>query len=237
MHLLPGRPSSSPLRRFRTWFSRIVPYGFLARLLLPHQCHSLCTKCGFSCSIEFEHLLIHRRLSYNPSRFFGAAPAATLRVQDGGRAEVGTLGAKWRKSFTHANQTRAVPRSFGNGRHPVRHPGVPARVLLGLAAVQGAVAGHQSLGPYGQRTLHRHGALCARPFREDGAASTRCDRRPAAHDHAHHRDRRAREVSTHARRDRRWPYCRRYLRHVPPREDGRRCGGEAHPVAKRLPDT
>ena len=202
MHLLPSRPSSSPLRRFRTWFSRIVPYGFLARLLLPHQCHSLCSICGFSCSIEFEHLLIHRSLPYNPSRFLGAAPAATLRVQDGGRAEVGTLGAKWRKSFTHANQTRAVPRPFGNGRHPVRHPGVPARVLLGLAAVQGAVAGHQTLGAHGQRALHWHGALCARSFRENGSTSARCDRRAAAHDHAHDRDRCTREAPARPRRNR-----------------------------------
>ena len=179
MHLLPGRPSSSPLRRFRTWFSRIVPYGFLARLLLPHQCHSLCSICGFSCSIEFEHLLIHRRLSYNPSRFFGAAPAATLRVQDGSRAEVGTLGAKWRKSFTHANQTRAVPRPFGNGRHQFVIP-VYQRVLLGLAAVQGLWQDINRSGRTGN--AHFIGTVSMRPRRSRRRRSTNsmCDRRPGS---------------------------------------------------------
>ena len=59
--------------------------------------YPLCANCGFSYSIEFEHLLIHRRLSYNPSRFFGAAPAATLRVQDEGRAEGDSSRAIWER--------------------------------------------------------------------------------------------------------------------------------------------
>ena len=118
MHLLPGRPSSSPLRRFRTWFSRIVPYGFLARLLLPHQCHSLCSICGFSCSIEFEHLLIHRRLSYNPSRFFGGrtrgyASGASWRPRRGRH-----LGREVEKEFYACKPNKSCSSTFWERKTP-----------------------------------------------------------------------------------------------------------------------